>query len=61
MKTKFKECNMDVFVSHQKSYVRVEFGKPLMSIKNKEEIIQSIFDQWENYNDRLNYMKVFQL
>lgn len=61
LKTKFKECNMDVFVSHQKSYVGTEFGKPLMSIKNKDEIIQFIFDQWENYNDRLNYMKVFQL
>ena len=44
-----------------KSYVGIEFGKPLMSIKNKDEIIQFIFDQWRNYNDRLNYMEVFQL
>ena len=30
-----------------------------MSIKRKDEIIQFVFDQWEKYNDSLNYAIVF--
>ena len=30
-----------------------------MSIKKKDEIIQFVFDQWEKYNNSLNYAIVF--
>ena len=60
MKSEYRDSNLEVYLSTWKRRIHIAFDKLTMSLKNRQEIINFIFSQWEKDNHNFNYEIVFQ-
>ena len=55
LKKKSRNSILDVYVFRRQKHVHIAFGRLLLAIKNSQEILELILDEWDRYSNHATY------